>query len=189
MSSADELKRIMNQLPSDNVGYIYADGSYSDEREPRGATVVPRRQQVGDVWSHAAKCWLRDGKPIDPDTAGTFIEPERVDVQPVAEGEKNVDALIEGMSNDARMEMFAKLSTMAKPVTDGTDPKDPKDITPKSEKVIADNAAANTMPAQPAQTANTSGPGAPAVAGQGVGDGQAPKDVPNVKLNFKAPGA
>lgn len=38
-------------------GFIYADGSYSDERQPRGATIVPRRPSADHMWDPDDKKW------------------------------------------------------------------------------------------------------------------------------------
>jgi hypothetical protein len=47
-------------------GFIYADGSYSDERLPKGATLVPRRPGPSYKWDFANKRWV--------DTAVTAVK-------------------------------------------------------------------------------------------------------------------
>lgn len=38
-------------------GFIYADGTYSDERQPRGATIVPRRPSINHAWDPDTREW------------------------------------------------------------------------------------------------------------------------------------
>jgi len=39
-------------------GFIYADGSYTDERLPKGATLVPRRPSPSHKWDMEKKMWI-----------------------------------------------------------------------------------------------------------------------------------
>lgn len=51
-----------------HYGYIYADGSYSDEREPRGAYLVPRRPSPAHFWDPDSREWFLDGDVMPPAT-------------------------------------------------------------------------------------------------------------------------
>lgn len=43
-------------------GFIYADGSYSDERLPKGAILVPRRPSPEHQWDMGKKQWVKATK-------------------------------------------------------------------------------------------------------------------------------
>jgi len=51
-------------------GFIYADGSYSDERLPKGATLVPRRPSPQHKWDAVAKRWVSGEMPV-PESKGS----------------------------------------------------------------------------------------------------------------------
>ncbi len=53
----------------EGYGFIYADGTYSDEREPRGATLVPRRPNPGSMWDPDRREWYDGGGSADGDDA------------------------------------------------------------------------------------------------------------------------
>lgn len=55
-------------------GFIYADGSYSDEREPRGAILVPRRPSPAHFWDPDSREWFIDGEVMPPVTGGQTQE-------------------------------------------------------------------------------------------------------------------
>jgi hypothetical protein len=90
-----------------HYGYIYADGSYSDEREPRGAILVPRRPSPAHFWDPDSREWYTDGavmpastgretESVDGDPAGkapTLAELEAQMKQAAAAGQVNLDAL------------------------------------------------------------------------------------------------
>lgn len=49
-------------------GFIYVDGSYSDEREPRGAYIVPRRPSKRHFWDPDSKEWYLPEDVLPPET-------------------------------------------------------------------------------------------------------------------------
>ena len=55
-------------------GFIYEDGTYSDERELRGAYLVPRRPSGQHYWDPDSREWFLDGDAMPPAT-GNVTEP------------------------------------------------------------------------------------------------------------------
>lgn len=67
--------RALQMLPYEQremslYGFIYSDGSYSDERQPRGAMLVPRRPSDKHFWDPEAKEWYLDGEVMPPEDEG-----------------------------------------------------------------------------------------------------------------------
>ena len=137
----EQLKNaILNQLKDEEHGYVYDDGSYSNEREPRAATVVPRRKREGDVWSHEARCWMRDGAPVDPDEVppGALIQLESTAVDTSKPSGVTVDDVLNSLSVDAQMEMLAKLQARATPPADTIPKTGEKDVTPLAKAPVVE---------------------------------------------------
>ena len=63
-----------DQKEMQRYGFIYADGTYSDEREMRGAYLVPRRPSADYMWDPDSREWYLDGTVMPPST-GQVQEP------------------------------------------------------------------------------------------------------------------
>lgn len=57
-------------------GFIYADGSYSDERLPKGAMLVPRRPSPQHKWDQGKRAWVIPAAAVAPAPAPTPPQPE-----------------------------------------------------------------------------------------------------------------
>lgn len=97
-----------NYIPEVSFGYLYDDGSYSDQREPRGATCVPRRPRADAKWNHELRCWCVDGQPIDPQAATSMVEQLQASGAPPV---LTVDEILDNLTVEQKMELVAKLAT------------------------------------------------------------------------------
>lgn len=75
-NEGDHVKQDAEAMKS--FGFIYADGSYSDERLPKGAMLVPRRPSPNHKWDQNKRAWILQAPA--PAAAAAPVTPP---VQPV----------------------------------------------------------------------------------------------------------
>jgi hypothetical protein len=124
----------LNLIEDKFFGFVYEDGSYSDTREARAATCVPKRPHNDAIWDHEQKCWMLGGQPITQ--ANPAQMQEMLVATAAAEPEKlNVDTVLDMLTPEQKMELIAKLATQNQAAEEPKAP-DMKDITPPAGTTV-----------------------------------------------------